>query len=690
MPMTLSEATLTAAFDGAPFGIAVYDLSGDYVCVRHNQPFLDLVGADHRERGTIVGVPLRDLFDDASYASVRTVFDQVRTSRERVLVDDFPAVLPPDPEPRYYRWSLTPALEGGRVVFLICTAVEVTDLVRARRRAEQESKQLRFLADAGTALASSLDLDATLGQAARLAVPWFADFCTIDVVSTEGHLRRVAVAHDDPKIQAEMQALAAGYAPGWEAHHPVGAVLASGEPIVVNELPSPVMEAIGSGDPSFALSRASGPRSYMLCPLLARGHKIGVIGFVITGAGPARSYSEGDLPLGQEFARRAALAIDNARLLAEAEAARVSAETANRSKDEFLAMLGHELRNPLAPIRTAVQLMKLRGASGAKERDVIERQVAHLSRLVDDLLDVARIARGKIELTRHPVELSLLVAKAVEQAAPLFEQRDHHLTVDVPAEGLLVSADAFRLSQVIANLLTNAAKYTSPRGHVSVRGTREPGHVVLRVKDDGIGIGPELLPVVFDLFVQGRRTLDQTSGGLGLGLALVSNLVTLHGGTVAAHSDGPDRGSEFVVRLPALDAEAVASAAVAAPARAPERARRRILLVDDNEDALDFLAAALRYSGHDVVVAGDGSEALRVLETFEPDVGVLDLGMPVMDGFELAREILRRPTARKPRLIAVSGFGQPRDRLQSREAGFDVHLVKPVDLETLLRAIDAG
>jgi signal transduction histidine kinase/ActR/RegA family two-component response regulator len=687
-PATLSEATLNAAFDGAPFGIAVYDVSAEYVCVRHNLGFLKLVGEDHRRRGSIVGVPLRDLFDAASYASVRALWDRVRDTGQPAMVDEFPAVLPPDPEPRYYKFSLTPSLEDGRPVHLVGTAVEVTDLVRARRRAEEDNKRLRFLADAGAALASSLDVDATLGQAARLTVPWFADYCTIDVVSATGQLRRRALAHADPAIEARMRALAASYPDGWEAHHPVGEVLASGRPLVVSHVPATVLEAIDSQQPSFAISRATSVRSYLVCPLLARGQRIGVISFVITEGGAPRTYSAGDVPLGEDFALRAAMAIDNARLHADAEAARVSAESASRSKDEFLAMLGHELRNPLAPILTALELMKMRGQAGPNERSIIERQVRHLSRLVDDRLDVSRIARGKIELERRPVELAALVERALELASPLIEQRHHHLVVDVPRSGLVLDVDAFRLSQVIANLLTNAAKYTPPGGHIWVRGAFEGAEVTVRVRDDGVGITGELLPAIFELFVQGERTLDRASGGLGLGLSLVKNLVSLHGGRVEAHSAGPGHGSEFVVRLPPADPVRIATDA--REPEAPPTTRNdgtRILLVDDNEDALELMAEALRQAGHEVVVADDGLKALQLIDTFDLEVGVLDLGMPVMDGFELARRIRERRPARKPLLIAVSGYGQTRDRVLSREAGFDVHFAKPVNLDALLRAI---
>jgi CheY-like chemotaxis protein/nitrogen-specific signal transduction histidine kinase len=409
--------------------------------------------------------------------------------------------------------------------------------------------------------------------------------------------------------------------------------------------------------------------------------------FVITRSGAPRTYSASDVPLGEDFARCAAIAIDNARLHADAEAARVSAESANRSKDEFLAMLGHELRNPLAPILTALELMKLRGDTGPNERVIIERQVRHLSRLVDDLLDVSRIARGKTELERRPVELAVLVSTALELASPLIEERHHHLVLDVPPSGLMLDVDAFRLSQVIANLLTNAAKYTPTGGHISVRGALEGAEVTLRVRDDGAGITGELLPMIFELFVQGRRTLDRASGGLGLGLALVKNLVSLHGGRVEAHSAGPGHGSEFVVRLAPADPATIATEPREPDAPAPRHDCVRILVVDDNEDARELMAEALRQAGHEVLVADDGLKALRLLESVEPEVGVLDLGMPVMDGFELARRIRDRKPAREPLLIALSGYGQTRDRILSREAGFDLHFAKPVDLNALLRAI---
>jgi PAS domain S-box-containing protein len=365
---------------------------------------------------------------------------------------------------------------------------------------------------------------------------------------------------------------------------------------------------------------------------------------------------------------------------------REAAEAANRAKDEFLAMLGHELRNPLSPILTALQLMRLRGSDGSeRERTVIERQVKHLTRLVDDLLDVSRIARGKVELKEELVELAEVVAKAVEMTSPLLEQRTHTFDLDVPRNGLPLRGDPVRLSQVVSNLLTNAAKYTPSGGHITVRGTEEQGHVVLRVRDRGIGIAPDMLPHIFDLFVQERQALDRSQGGLGLGLPIVRNLVEHHGGTVSAYSEGRGTGSEFVVRLPkapvaeASDDPRVVNAQTAVPVTTPAHAPR-VLVVDDNIDAAEMLAAALTARGYQTRVAHDGPAALLAAEKFRPVIAFLDLGLPVMDGYELAARLREIPVLRSLRLIALTGYGQESDRRKTRRAGFHHHLVKPVDL----------
>ena len=369
------------------------------------------------------------------------------------------------------------------------------------------------------------------------------------------------------------------------------------------------------------------------------------------------------------------------------EALAEQAQLADRRKDEFLAMLGHELRNPLAPIATAVKLMELRGdPESRREREVIERQLAHLSRLVDDLLDVQRIAHGKIALSRRVLDVAEVAAKAVEQATPLFESRQHDLAISVPRGQLFVDGDPVRLSQVIGNLLNNAAKYTPPRGHVALSARREGDEIVLRVTDDGVGIPADFLPRVFDLFAQSQRSRDRAEGGLGLGLSVVRSMVTLHGGTVGARSDGPGKGSEFTLRLPAAKPPDASESARAARKLAPAAGGPRILIVDDNVDAAEILGETLSALGHPVAVAHDGPQALEVQRGFRADIGVFDLGLPVMDGYELVAR-MRELGIAPPKVVALTGYGLDDDRERSRQAGFDAHMVKPVELDELTQLI---
>jgi signal transduction histidine kinase len=363
--------------------------------------------------------------------------------------------------------------------------------------------------------------------------------------------------------------------------------------------------------------------------------------------------------------------------------ARRTAEAANRAKDEFLAMLGHELRNPLAPILTALELMRLRGAPGLeRERAVIERQTQHLAALVDDLLDVSRITRGMVQLKRERLSLALVVAKAIETAAPLFEQQRHELVTDVPLD-LAVDADEARLTQVFANLLTNAAKYTDPGGRVAITARRDGDDVVVTVSDTGRGISPEILPNVFELFVQERQNLDRSRGGLGLGLAIVRSLVELHGGKVQAASMGPGHGSSFSVRLPWVPSPSDSAHAQLTGPQHPVAVGISVLIVDDNIDAAAMLAELLGAAGYHAVVANDGPQALAMAHRFVPDVALLDIGLPAMDGYELARRLRDLTGWAAVRLFAVTGYGAHGDRMRSQEAGFDHHLVKPIDFAML-------
>ena len=363
---------------------------------------------------------------------------------------------------------------------------------------------------------------------------------------------------------------------------------------------------------------------------------------------------------------------------------------AGRRKDEFLAMLAHELRNPLAAIRLAAQLVvlpELPQPQLAKSAAVIHRQVEHLVRLIDDLVDVSRITRGLISLRREPTEVSAVVAQAIESSRPVIDAKHHILTVSVPDESLRVNGDAARLSQIVGNILNNAAKFTDSGGRIDLIVKRDADDVMIQVVDNGVGISPEVLPRIFDLFTQIDRPLDRTSTGLGIGLALVHRLVEMHGGTVSAHSDGHGLGTCLVVRLPLHDSEPAVAVLASVEHHAPELPSRRILVVDDNVDAAETLAEMLSLHGHRVITAQDGLEALRMAPEFEPHIILLDLGMPNLNGYETASRIRAQAWGRDVALVAVTGWGQPKDRRRTVEAGFDAHLVKPVDQNELLKTI---
>jgi signal transduction histidine kinase len=362
-------------------------------------------------------------------------------------------------------------------------------------------------------------------------------------------------------------------------------------------------------------------------------------------------------------------------------------QAADRNKDEFLAMLAHELRNPLAPILNALQLMRMKPPERQLlwAQEVIQRQLAYLTRLVDDLLDVSRITRGKITLTREPLEVATLITRAVETIQPLMQERDHQLTLQVPPERLRVNGDPTRLTQALGNVLGNAAKYTDRGGRIDLLCFREGAEVEIRVRDNGIGIPAQLLPRIFELFTQLDRRSDHPPSGLGIGLALVRRLIEMHGGSVTALSAGAGAGSEFVIRLPLL---ADAGAAIEDPCEltgsgdAPA-VSRRILLADDNADALESLARVLRLRGHEVFSAPNGAIALETAVRHLPEVVLLDIGMPLLDGYEVARRIRAQEWGKAVTLVALTGWGQESDRRRSQEAGFDTHLVKPLDLDKL-------
>ena len=643
------QARLFSQFMQAPVPVCV--LTGPELVYDLANPLYDrMVG-----RTGLVGKPIRAAFPElAADAPIFQVLTRVYTTGEPFTAEEYPVPLDlgtGEVADVYFQFTAQPMRDGeGRVVSVMAVAVDVTAQVTARREVEAARQLLETVVNqipAGVLLAEAPSGRTLLAN------------------------RRVSeILGHDPLATRTVGDFAA-----YTAVHP------DGRPYAADE---------------YALIRALAGEA-ILDEEILYNHPDGVRRVLSASAAPVFD-AEGRIVAAvnafSDITDRKRVEDQNRQLLVREREARAEAEVANRSKDEFLAMLGHELRNPLAPIVTALQLMRLRGdESLLKERTMIERQVHHLIRLVDDLLDVSRITRGKIELKRERVELAEIVAKAIEMASPLIEQRQHTLKVDVPRRGLAVEADAVRLSQVVANLLNNAAKYTEPHGLLTVAAEREGERVVLRVRDTGIGLSPEILPRVFDLFVQEHQALDRAQGGLGLGLAIVRVLVELHGGTVEAASAGHGRGSEFVVRLPALPAleEAEPAEPGAPSAAAPSAAGDglRILIVDDNADAAELLATSVERMGHRAEVAHDGPSGLAAAERFHPEVALLDIGLPVMDGYELARHLLELPGLAGLRLIAVSGYSQETDLEHAAAAGFESYLVKPIRLEQLAEVLAA-
>jgi PAS domain S-box-containing protein len=366
-------------------------------------------------------------------------------------------------------------------------------------------------------------------------------------------------------------------------------------------------------------------------------------------------------------------------------------ESRQRTQD-FLAMLSHELRNPLAPIKTSVDIMRLRELHDPvveRARDVIERQLQHLTRLIDDLLDVSRITSGRIRLSNEALELGTIIGRAVEAARPVLDSRGHALDIKQPAQPVWVRGDLTRLTQVFVNLLNNAAKYTPDGGRIVLEVEPFAHSAAIHIRDNGIGIASELLPRVFDLFTQGHRPLDRSDGGLGVGLALVHRIVSLHGGTVKASSEGSGSGSEFVVTLPLFSEETSMIVAPLLEPIAPPPRRRRLMVIDDNKDAAESMSMLLELWGHEVVCVYDGRTALEAAAKYHPDAVFLDIGLPGMDGYEIAERLRESPESGRAVLIAITGYGQDEDRRRSRDAGIDHHLVKPVTPETLHKLLDS-
>ena len=572
----------------------------------------------------------------------------------------------------------------------------------ARELAAARAARSQALAGISRALGeASLDLSKVLSTVARSACELIGDLCVLQLLSRDGEwLTPAAFHHRDPDRLGSLRDLLAAE-PMRAGEGFLGRVVRTGEALLLADT-----EEIQAGSkPGLRpdLDRY-GLYGLLIVPLRVGESVIGSL--LLARDEPGRPYSGEDRDFLLDLADRSAVAIENAGLYKQAQeenARRKRAEASllaaqeelrdrDRRKDEFLAMLAHELRNPLAAISNAAAALDHPGIGeekGARLRVLISHQVHHMARMADDLLDVSRVLRGRIELRREMVDLLTVVENAVQSCRSLIDERGHRLQVILPAGPCRLSGDPMRLEQVVCNLLNNAARYTPPGGNVELRVEPRGHEVEIRVRDNGRGIPADMLARIFDLFQQVDPSLDRSLGGLGIGLTLVRSLVELHGGSVEAASEGPGRGTELTVLLPGL---AAAPSGDARPAHrpGPEAAGLRVLLVEDNAAAAEGLRDLLSLWGHEVSCAADGEAALQAVDGTPPHVVLLDLGLPGIDGFEVARRLRLRPGFENVLLVAVTGYGQERDRQRTREAGFDLHLLKPVAPEQLKQLLQAA
>lgn len=621
-------------------------------------------------REEVIGRHMAEVLGETAYQTVRPNLERALRG-ERNEFETFASYR--NGGGRHIHVNYIPRFDGSRVVGCYALVADITE----RRRAEQMA---RFVARVSAALAELTDSVSTMQKVAGLTVPTFADWCAVDMVDDSGERRRVAIMHSDPDKLRAYRVLIERYPPRTADPHSIPHVIRTGSADLLADIPDSLLAQTAHDHEHLQRLRGMELRSHILVPIRSRGNTLGVITFITAESG--RRYTPADLEVAQDLAHRCAVAIQNAVLYEELR-------EQDRRKDEFLATLAHELRNPLAPIRTGLRVMRMEsGNTEAVEqvRTRMERQTDQLVRLVDDLMDVSRISRGKLSLKKEQVELAAVMGSAVETSRPLVEEMGHDLTVELPAHPVWLDADPTRLSQVFMNLLTNAAKYSDRGGRIRVTAVPHGSGVEVVVKDSGIGIPLDKLNSIFDLFSQVDRSLEKAQGGLGIGLSLVKQLVDMHGGTVFARSDGPGQGSEFVVRLPAAGQPPAARPPDLNTAGTSNSALR-VLIADDNRDGADSLAEMLGLFGHRTRTAYDGEEALAAAGEFRPDVGLLDIGMPRLNGHDVCRQIRQQPWGAEVVMIALSGWGQAEDLRRSREAGFDRHMVKPVDPQALLAAL---
>ena len=625
----------------------------------------------HTTADALEGANIWDFVSEQERAEVRALLDQITPDAPEVTLEN--RVESAD-GPRWTLWT-----NRGLSFDMNDRATEIQSCGIDITHRKQTEHSLQFLAQASKSLSSLVDQARTLERVAQMAVPAFADWCAVDIVDQGGYLQRLAVAHHDPQNVRWAEEFHRRYPP--DPNAPLGAthVLRTGESELMSDITDSMLVESARDDAHLQLLRDMQLKSYMCVPLSVKGKSLGVISFIT--AESARCYTADDLAIAEDVANRAAVAIENARLYQEAR-------EADRRKDEFLAMLAHELRNPLAPIRSGLEVLAMEDNSDLATITLMQEQVQHLVCLVDDLLDVSRIMQGRIELRKEPIELSAVLRRSVDAVEGQIAERHQRLVVSAPEQSLWVAADPVRLVQVVQNLLHNATKYTGPGGRIELVVEANEKQLEIRVRDTGIGIEPDLLPRIFDPFVQSSRSLDRTQGGLGIGLTLAKRLVELHDGRISAESGGAGCGSTFSVCLPLTQPITQTELNIARPRS--ERGRR-LLIVDDNVGAAATLAQVLQKSGgHRVETAYDGPSALKKIQQWHPEIVLLDIGIPGMDGFQVAQALRQQPEFDDVALIALTGYGREEDLRRSREVGINRHLVKPVavhDLEELLAGL---
>lgn len=666
-----SESRFRVMADAAP--VLIWMAGPDKRCDWFNRPWLEFRGRtlqDEQGTGWLEGVHPEDL--PRFLSAYEEAFEARKPFRSIYRLKRYDGV---------HRWIVNQVAPRHAPDGTFTGYVGSCTDIHEQKQVEQN---MRFLADCSGALAAVVDYESTLQKVARLAVPYFADWCAIDMLESDGSLRRVAAVHLDPAKVELAHELHRRTPLDPAARTGPAYILRTGKSELVSEITDEMLQQSIKDAGLLNIVRELGLRSFMGVPLIVRGNPVGVITFISAESGTR--YKPRDLTLAEDLAQRAAVAIENSQLYQELR-------TADHRKDEFLAVLAHELRNPLAPIRNAMYILKAGRDNPVlveQSREMAERQVFHLTRLVDDLLDVSRIMRGKIELRRERMELVNLIARAVETARPAIDTEHHELTVDLPSEQVWLEADAVRLAQVVSNILLNAAKYTPAGGKIHLSVNREGRDVVISVRDNGIGMDAETLPRIFEMFMQVAPNEARSQGGLGIGLTLVRNLVEMHNGRVEARSAGLNQGSEFIVRLPAVrddDGETHESREAKKKSSLVLVSPRKILVVDDNIDAALSLAMLLRLDGHTVRVAHSGEEGIAAIAEDPPEFVLLDIGMPGMDGHAVARHLQSLPGREKMVLVALTGWGQEQDRQRSKLAGFDHHLTKPVEPSVLNRLL---